>query len=57
MMYKVVIFDGLSQQIVFIGTKFACEQYVNMVHPNGTFIDFTGKQWQVKIVGTSENFV
>ena len=47
-MYKVIIYDDKSQQIVFFGPEFACEQYVNTVHPNGVFI--TGKEWNVKIM-------
>ena len=49
-MYKVVIYNGKSQQIVFVGPEFACKQYVNTVHPKGVFVDFTGKEWNVKIM-------
>ena len=49
-MYKVVIYDDKSQQIVFFGPEFACKQYANTVHPNGLFTDFTGKEWNVKIM-------
>lgn len=48
-MFKVVICNGASEQIVFRGPEFACKQYVNTVHPNGIFVDFTGKKWAVKI--------
>ena len=47
--FKVVICNGASEQIVFRGPEFACKQYVNTVHPNGIFVDFTGKKWTVKI--------
>ena len=49
-MYKGIIYDGKSQQIVFVGPEFACKQYANTVHPNGVFTDFTGKEWNVKIM-------
>lgn len=50
MMSKVVIFKGDGLQVVFVGTRQACEQYMRTVHPNGKFVDLWGNEWTVKIV-------
>jgi hypothetical protein len=49
-MNKVVIFKDNGLQVVFVGTRQACEQYMRITHPNGKFIDLWGNEWKVKIV-------
>lgn len=49
-MNKVVIVKGNNLQVVFVGTKQACEQYMRTTHPNGKFVDLWGNEWTVEIV-------